>query len=224
MLKFQCQHCGRRIAVPSRNLGKLVTCSECGMQTHPLAEQIAAAAPNYAPAPAPAPAAAPARTAAATGAAPGACDNCGATIGRLETSHSWGGHVVCGGCHGRLAGESRAGVAPVAAPVSPLVVPAAHVTRALPARSGDSDAFAPPKPVVLELRERVLRALIVFVVASVALYGALSLLRDIAGLIAVAAVAVIALLALYVVFRGSVAARRAAAAPTALAALRRDAA
>ena len=45
MLKFQCQHCGRRIAVPSRNLGKLVTCSEGGMQTHPLAEQIVAATP-----------------------------------------------------------------------------------------------------------------------------------------------------------------------------------
>jgi Kef-type K+ transport system membrane component KefB len=46
----------------------------------------------------------------------------------------------------------------------------------------------------LELRERVLRALVVFLVASVALYGALTLLRDIAGLVAVAAVAVLALL------------------------------
>jgi predicted RNA-binding Zn-ribbon protein involved in translation (DUF1610 family) len=221
MLKFQCQHCGRRIAVPSRNLGKLVTCSECGMQTHPLAEQIVAAAPNHASAPA----AAPARAVVLNGMAPGACDNCGLPIGRLETSHPWGDHLVCGRCHGRLSGESRGPAALVAAPVSPLVVPAASapVTRAFAGRPGDSDAFAAPKPLVLELRERVLRALIVFVVASVALYGALSLLRDIAGLIAVAAVAVIALLALHAVFRGSIAARRSAAAPTALASLRRNA-
>jgi hypothetical protein len=46
------------------------------------------------------------------------------------------------------------------------------------------------------------------VVASVALYGALSLLRDVAGLIAVAAVAVLALLSLYALFRGTLAARR----------------
>jgi hypothetical protein len=47
----------------------------------------------------------------------------------------------------------------------------------------------------------VTRALVVFVVAAVALYGAMTLLRDIAGLVATAAVAVLALLALYAVFR-----------------------
>jgi hypothetical protein len=57
------------------------------------------------------------------------------------------------------------------------------------------------------------------VVASVALYGALTLLRDIAGLVAVAAVAVIALLCLYGLFRGTLAARRRIARTTELAPL-----
>jgi predicted RNA-binding Zn-ribbon protein involved in translation (DUF1610 family) len=220
MLKFQCQHCGQRIAVPSGKLGKLVTCSQCGMQTHPLAEQIVAAAPSKTSASAPSPAAA------VTATARGACDNCGAPIGRLETSHPWGGHVVCGGCHGRLLGESGGGTALATAPIPPAVVArgAMRVTRALHSRAGDSETIAQTKPVVLEIRERVLRALIVFVVASVALYGALSLLRDIAGLVAVAAVAVIALLALYAVFRGSIAARRATPRTAELAPLRRGAA
>jgi predicted RNA-binding Zn-ribbon protein involved in translation (DUF1610 family) len=218
MLKFQCQHCGRRIAVPSRNLGKLVTCSECGMQTHPLAEQIVAAAPNKAAALAPAPA--PSGSGVMT--APAACDNCGALIGRLEAAHPWGSHTVCGGCHGRLQVGSRIGTTSDSIPISPQV--ATLVTRARPEAAGENDPVAGPRPVVLEIRERVLRALIVFVVASVALYGALSLLRDIAGLIAVAAVAVIALLSLYAVFRGTMAARRAGVRTTELAPLRRGAA
>lgn len=220
MLKFRCQHCGQRVAVPSRNLGKLVTCSECGMQTHPLAEQIAAAGPNAAAGNAP-----PRAVAAASTTTPGPCDNCGAPIGRLQTAHPWNGHVVCGGCFQRLAGESggSAWVAAQAAPVvGPIAAPQAAtvVTRARNDVASHSATVPGPKPVVLEIRERVLRALIVFVVASVALYGALSLLRDIAGLIAVAAVAVIALLALYAVFRGSIAARRRGAPTTELAPLR----
>jgi hypothetical protein len=49
--------------------------------------------------------------------------------------------------------------------------------------------------------------MMVIAVAVVALYGAATLLRDIAGLIAVAAVAVLALLALYAVFRTRLASR-----------------
>lgn len=99
---------------------------------------------------------------------------------------------------------------------------AAVVTRAREAVASEYlPAAAHPKALGLEIRERVLRALIVFVVASVALYGALSLLRDIAGLVAVAAVAVIALLSLYAVFRKSFAARRRGSPATELAPLRR---
>jgi predicted RNA-binding Zn-ribbon protein involved in translation (DUF1610 family) len=198
MLKFRCQHCGQRVAVPARNLGKLVTCSECGMQTHPLAEQIVAAAPATRPTLPPPPAAA----------APRHCDNCGTAIGRLEAVHAWNDHLICGACHGRLATEPR----PVAAVVtrSPLTASAA----------GRYAAQVMPEPRFLDVRERVLRALVVFLVAAVALYGALTLLRDIAGLVAVAAVAVLALLSLYALFRGTIAARRRATTSTELAPLR----
>ena len=206
MLKFRCQHCGQRIAVPARHLGRLVTCAECGAATHPLAEQISAAG-------APSPARAPSAT------TPFDCDNCGSPIGRLQSSHPWNGHRVCGACFARLSGESAApALLSRPAPDAPLARPApAVVTRSAPEPAAAYAPSAPlPKPLTMELRERVLRALIVFVVASVALYGALSLLRDIAGLIAVAAVALIALLALYALFRGALAARhrRPALAPT----------
>lgn len=216
MLKFRCQHCGQRIAVPPRNLGRLVTCSECGAQTHPLAEQIAGAAPPVA------------KTASASppSVRAGACDNCGGPIGKLQTSHAWEGHTVCGACLPRLVGDSNAGPTRAAIDAAPAVALTPSVVRRVP--HGDSGAppapVQSPAPLGLMLRERVLRALIVFVVASVALYGALSLLRDIAGLIAVAAVGVIALLALYALFRGAVAARRKTARPTDLAPLRHDAA
>jgi predicted RNA-binding Zn-ribbon protein involved in translation (DUF1610 family) len=207
MLKFRCQSCGQRIAVPSRHLGKLVTCSECGAQTHPLAEQIVGASSSRAGS-----AAGPAVGAQASASPQAACDNCGSAIGRLQSVHSWNGHSVCGACYPRLVGDSSAHVAvPAVARVvaEAPAAPAALVTRtrAEAAAEFNSPAIA-AKPLVLELRERVLRALVVFLVASVALYGALTLLRDIAGLVAVAAVAVLALLALYALFRGTLAARR----------------
>jgi predicted RNA-binding Zn-ribbon protein involved in translation (DUF1610 family) len=221
MLKFQCQHCGSRIAVPSGKLGKLVTCSECGMQTHPLAEQIVAAGAVRAAATATAEAAAPTHVTARTTTPRAHCDNCGTLIGRLETVHAWNDHSICGGCHARLSGASGiSGAAPVAVAWRAPVVVNPGVPGATAASGYAADTS--PKPIMLDLRERVLRALIVFVVASVALYGALSLLRDIAGLIAVAAVAVIALLALYAVFRGSIARRRGVPS-TELAPLRRSA-
>jgi hypothetical protein len=167
-----------------------VTCSECGAQTHPLAEQITAAGPAAIPA------------ATSTAHAVKLCDNCGGAIGRLQATHDWLGHIVCGGCFQRLSSES--GGAALAAPAPRGVTPAV-VIRARPA---DSDETSAVRPAAVEIRERVLRALVVFVVASVALYGALALLRDIAGLVAVAAVAVIALLCLYALFRGTLAARR----------------
>jgi predicted RNA-binding Zn-ribbon protein involved in translation (DUF1610 family) len=218
MLKFQCQHCGRRIAVPSGKLGKLVTCSECGMQTHPLAEQIVAAGAGRRAAAAEAAAPAHATTRVESPAAH--CDNCGTLIGRLETVHAWNDYSICGGCYGRLAGAP--GIAPVSVARRAAVVTEPAIPMTPATTTSDYTSGRDPKPIMLDLRERVLRALIVFVVGSVALYGALSLLRDIAGLIAVAAVAVIALLALYAVFRGSIARRRGGR-TTELAPLRRSA-
>jgi predicted RNA-binding Zn-ribbon protein involved in translation (DUF1610 family) len=185
MLKFRCQHCGQRIAVPARHLGKLVLCSECGEQTHPLAAQLVKKA---------APAAA---GRAARGSQPvpaGGCANCGGIIGRLQSSHEWESQRVCGACYHVLSGESsRLRVAPAMQHPAPALV--TRVASSVAPELGTA---------LLTARERVARAVVVFVVGAVALYGALTLLRDIAGLIAVAAVAVLALLALYAIFRARV--------------------
>lgn len=175
MLKFRCQHCGQRIAVPARHLGKLVTCAECGRATHPLAEQWERAKPQAAAQPQPQSLAA-------------SCANCDKEIGRLQSSHVWQSQRVCAPCYHALSAEST----------PPVVEPATEtrVTRVVPPPEPP-----PPQPLHLPLRERMTRALVVFVVAVVALYGALTLLRDIAGLVAVAAVAVLALVGLYGVFR-----------------------
>jgi predicted RNA-binding Zn-ribbon protein involved in translation (DUF1610 family) len=200
MLKFRCQQCGQRIAVPSRHLGKLVTCSECGAQTHPLAEQIVGSSSSRVSGPG-----TPAVGGLGSASPQAACDNCGIAIGRLQTTHAWNGHTVCGACFPRLVGDSGVrGASPAA-----LVVTRARLEAPAAAKS----SAVGTKPLSLELRERVLRGLTVFVVASVALYGALTLLRDIAGLVAVAAVAVLTLLALYALFRGTLAARRGLARP-----------
>ena len=101
MLKFRCQHCGQRIAIPARHLGKLVTCAECGRVTHPLAEQIVKAAP--APAPAPAAPAAPDPLAFHVNAN---CGNCGRTIGALLAEHRGREQKVCAPCYQLLSAES----------------------------------------------------------------------------------------------------------------------
>ena len=172
MLKFRCQHCGQRIAVPARHLGKLVTCAECGQVTHPLAEQLVKAKQAGTPS-APPP-------------ATDVCANCAKPIGKLQASSTWEARRVCMPCYQTLSAESSA-----AGPVR--AVPAMVTRVAAPAQ--------PVSPAALPVRERLARTLVVFVVAVVALYGALTLLRDIAGLVATAAVAVLALLALYAVFR-----------------------
>lgn len=181
MLKFRCQHCGQRIAVPARHLGKLVTCAECGQVTHPLAEQIVKAKEAAAPPAAPSADAAPAPEATPP------CANCGKPIGVLQATHAWQAQRVCSHCYQLLSTESST-------PGLGRTVPAL-VARVAP------QVERPTPPSQLNLRERVIRGLMFFVVAVVALYGALTLLRDIAGLIAVTAVAVLALVALYAVFR-----------------------
>lgn len=199
MLKFRCQHCGQRIAVPARHLGKLVTCAECGRQTHPLAQEIvrareAATATSGGGA---APTVAEAMRPPAAAVQP--CANCGQTLGRLQASHLWESQRVCGACYHVLSAESSTGKRP--APVL------ATRVRPVDATQVTSDART-----ARGLRERLVRGLVVFILGVVALYGALTLLRDLAGLLAVAAIAVLALLALYGVFRakwpGRVAQRR----------------
>ena len=50
---------------------------------------------------------------------PEKCDNCGATIGRLETPMIWDEHVVCAACYKKLGEAARAAGAPHAPPSAP---------------------------------------------------------------------------------------------------------
>lgn len=193
MLKFRCQHCGQRIAVPARHLGKLVTCGECGAATHPVAQGLVESSKVRTE-----PQVAPTAEVPATGGG-AACDNCGRPVGRLQSRHPWNGHQVCGPCLAALQTDSSHATGALATVIAP-------VRR--------TESAQQPAERGVNLKERTVRALVVFVVAVVALYGALSLLRDIAGLIAVVSVAILALLALFAVFRGAVTARQKAAAAT----------
>ena len=201
MLKFRCQHCGQRIAVPARHLGKLVTCAECGAQTHPLAEQIVVQSRKPDPAK-PKPTRAPAAQAATP-----ACANCAQPLGRLQATHEWEDQKVCAPCYHRLSDESTLSGNARPTKARPVVATRVHPPAPGPAPllPPAGSPYASQHP--LGLRERVTRGVMVFVVGAVAVYGALTLLRDIAGLIAVAAVAILALFALYGLFRSKLAAR-----------------
>src|SRR4051812_7967035 len=106
MMKFRCQSCGHRIAVPPRMMGRLVNCPECGGGTHPFAEQLVAGAKPaeaaLAEAPVTASSAAGRQAKAAAAHQVRHCDNCARLIGRLEESHIWQGNLVCADCFAKL--------------------------------------------------------------------------------------------------------------------------
>ncbi|QOV89873.1 hypothetical protein [Humisphaera borealis] len=226
MKKFTCGHCGGRIAVTPRNLGKLVTCPECGKATHPLAADILAAAGEGTP---------------KSGSRPGpptpalspelfqrSCENCGRQIGRLEPLQVWDNHLVCPDCHDKLAApkpspkpaKARAGrgkqeslpalaesssasvpviveraqlpVAP--SPMTGVSIDTAAMRVAVGRVAGAASAVASLPP--LQLKHRLLILLAVICCAGVGIYGALTLLRDLAGLITTIALILLAATAL----------------------------
>lgn len=104
MVRFQCIHCGGRIAVNQRQLSRVARCPECGGVTHPLAADLARsqsptdAKPHRAPDRSAAPAASPRSD---------CCANCGGAVGRLQKPRTWEGQTVCPACHRELADEER---------------------------------------------------------------------------------------------------------------------
>lgn len=236
MKKFTCGHCGGRIAVTPKNLGKLVLCPDCGKPTHPLAGDILAAAeiPKSGP---------PTPTTLSAELLQRSCENCGRAIGRLEPLQVWDNHLVCPECHDKLAPKPAARVEakPVKsrsrvktetlpgllqAPMLPTAPPAALpviVERAAdssPAQStgmtidttaikvavgrvatvASAAASLPP----LKLKHRLLILLGVVCFAGVAIYGALTLLRDLAGLITTLALILLAATAVVLLLKTSV--------------------
>lgn len=223
MKKFTCGHCGGRIAVTPKHLGKLVVCPECGKATHPLAADILAAA---------APPPTPPRSFSGE-LLSRACENCARQIGRLEPLQVWNNHLVCPDCYTQLSGPTsepkpsrnrrtkpKAESLPLPAQTQqsslPVVIERAELAapRREPAAGMSFDpasvrvavgrvtsaastvASLPP----LQLKHRFLILMGVICFAGVAIYGALTLLRDLAGLITtialilLAATAVVALI------------------------------
>lgn len=86
MLKFHCSHCGGRLALQERHLGRLVHCPDCGGVTHPMAGEILARQKKKEKDKVD-------------------CDNCGQALGRLQKPRRWGKCSVCGPCYRALRTE-----------------------------------------------------------------------------------------------------------------------
>lgn len=199
MMKFRCQSCGHRIAVPPRMMGRLVNCPECGGVTHPLAEQLVggkpAADPEKAPA-APAVAAHQVRH----------CDNCGRLIGRLELSHVWQGNLVCVACHANL----PHGAAPAATTKSKRDRAKADMPSAPLATAGDvqrvevqriATEASPPTRFALFLATRPARVVLALCTLGLAIYFVYSFVQVVGLLTNLVVVGVLLLVALFFLFR-----------------------
>jgi DNA-directed RNA polymerase subunit RPC12/RpoP len=238
MRKFCCAHCGHRLAVPPRHLDKLVTCPECGKSTHPLACEILSATgvaiPSSAQGSQSAGAGGAAAPSAKADAAPAqVCANCAQPIGKLQKLNLWQNSVVCAACYRRLSKEEpEAAVATVASRVgaSRLKADIAGETK-LPARRRKSEptaastlvgiakvlpgltALAPAddtslRTIPMQLRQRALVVLAAVCIGGAAVYGALSLLRDLTGILTSIALVVLAGVIAYLIVQALVAAAR----------------
>ena len=178
MIRFHCGRCGHRIAIQKRQLASVIVCPDCGAVTHPIAEQVIKRRSSAKP-----------QVAAAPGPPRQICANCGNLIGRLQKLRLWDNRIVCDPCHRKLAGEAAIRVAPIT-----------RVVRRIPRTIVDSAEA--PTPHLLAMIARPLRgglfgALVALCVAGATLYGAMSLLQSVAGLVTGLAVGGLTLLVMY---------------------------
>ena len=171
MIKFRCGHCGDRIAVAPVHLGKLARCPQCAGMTHPLDEHL---------------------TRDRAGALPAAhcCGNCGKTIGKLQKLHLWENRIVCGACQKMLAAEAAPAPVPVIATVAARAQ-ARNEATSITHNEPELHAFARP------FRGGLFGAMVGLCVAGAAMYGALTLLKEVAGLISGLAFGGLALVGIY---------------------------
>jgi len=194
MIQFQCGQCGQRIAIHKRNLGTAVVCPDCGGTTNPIAEQIIkrrAAAARRIVVRAPAPL--------------HVCANCNECIGRLQKLHLWENRNVCAACHRRLSEEQR----PASSAVSTVAVRRVPRQEAPERTQSPVDHLMPA--MIRPFRGGLFGALVGLSVAGAALYGALTLLQSVAGLITGLAIGGLALLMIYLGLRFVIASRRSGA-------------
>lgn len=194
MIKFRCGQCGQRIAVPKRQMNAVVVCPDCEAVTHPMAEQVLQRR------------AALAITALKSGGTSHACANCTQPIGKLQKLHLWDNKVVCGTCHQKLSAENTAPV--LAAPATSVTV-----TRRSRQRSIDGPVSDPSLDPMVQTLTRPFRgglfgAMVGLCVAAAALYGAMSLLREVAGIVTGLAIGGLALLVIYMGVRSFLLSRR----------------
>jgi predicted RNA-binding Zn-ribbon protein involved in translation (DUF1610 family) len=192
MIKFHCGQCGHRIAIQKRQLGAIIVCPDCGDNTHPVAEQVIKRRAAVAK-----------KTTVETPATPHACANCTQPIGKLQKLHLWDNRVICAQCHATLSRENSAQVR--SAPATEIVPVTAR--RRSDARTVIDDADPVVQHLARPFRGGLFGALVGLCVAGAALYGTLSLLRDVAGIITGLAIGGLALLLIYVLLRVSMNAR-----------------
>lgn len=221
MMKFCCERCGGRIAVPPRHLNRLVRCPDCGNVTHPLAGDILTlhktavktakrnkprtdrpAKPSPAATSTAAPAAATETTAknGKPDAAPPPpdCANCGRVIGRLEKPGQWEGKTVCPTCAETLARQAQPAPAVVRVPavrVGAVDDPPASLTSGVRKAAND-------------VRNGLLWVLVSMGVAVGLLYLAVALIKSLGGLLTLAAVLAIVIVAAYFLYRAWLILRR----------------
>lgn len=192
MIKFRCGQCGNRIAVHKRRMNAVILCPDCAAVTHPIAEQVIERR------------AALALTGLKAAGTSHACANCAHPIGKLQQLHLWENKIVCGGCHQKLSAENTPALLP--APPTPVTVTRRDGRRAI----NDPDPSLDPviQTLTRPFRGGLFGALVGLCVAGAALYGAMSLLREVAGIITGLAIGGLALLFIYVGVRSLLLTRR----------------
>jgi DNA-directed RNA polymerase subunit RPC12/RpoP len=194
MIKFRCGQCGQRIAVHKRQMNAVVVCPDCEAVTHPMAEQVLQRR------------AALAITALKAAGTSHTCANCSQTIGKLQKLHLWDNKVVCGGCHQKLSAENTAALLP--APTTPVMV-TRRKSRGLSDSSYPDPSLDPlAQTLTRPFRGGLFGAMVGLCVAAAALYGAMSLLREVAGVVTGLAIGGLALLVIYMGVRSFLLARR----------------
>ena len=129
------------------------------------------------------------------------CANCGQSIGKLQKLHLWENKIVCGACQKKLAAEAAPAPVQVVATLAPRTIARQQPVLA----QADSDLHLLARP----FRGGLFGAMVGLCVAGAAMYGALSLLKEVAGLVMGLAFGGLALVGIYLGVRIAIASRNA---------------
>ena len=157
MVRFQCIHCGGKIAVPDRHMDRLARCPECGGVTHPLAHHLVSPDGSNATTKKTAPV--------DTGPS---CSNCGMSLGKLQKPFEWNGQLVCGPCHRMLMLDANP--------------PKPDAVTSVVAAPASEEVYLPPIPARRQPTEFALAirtACLGLIITAIALYAIVSILQSV---------------------------------------------